>query len=348
MSATEVEIRRPALDNGRIAGIAAAAAALFYPFALMGFHASVNKAFVQPYSNSSLWLWLIAAICMSAAFAVPLLALGTAMRLGETGGAPYARRVTLLAVASPAILNLLGGTIGNAVPETWVWVIFWSVLLFAGMARTGDAHPSAPRLQPGAARARQFHTAAVVGVVIGLFVLFHVGNQLTGLSGPVTYDRVMKTGRLIYRSSMVEPILITVVLLQLASGIYPLWRDSTGRQDRFRTLQIASGCYLIFFLLSHLNAVLLFGRRVLHGDTGWVFATGGPDGLLRSDRLIPYYALAVFFALVHLALGARRLMLKRNVNRSWADRLVYGVAMIGSVVAVAAILGMSGLHPIHA
>ncbi|MFO1402333.1 MAG: hypothetical protein U1F30_14170, partial [Steroidobacteraceae bacterium] len=183
-----------------------------------------------------------------------------------------------------------------------------------------------------------------IGAGIAVFVLFHVGNQLTGLSGPDTYDQLMKLGRVVYRSSIVEALLVTLIFVQLASGLYLLWRDAAGPQDRLRTLQLASGTYLIFFLLSHLNATLVFGRRVLHGDTGWAFATGGPGGLVHAERLVPYYGFAVLFALLHLALGVRRLLLKTHVRRARADAFVVVTGVLGAAIALAILAGMFGLR----
>ncbi|MCC7412626.1 MAG: hypothetical protein IT495_13485 [Gammaproteobacteria bacterium] len=207
-----------------------------------------------------------------------------------------------------------------------------------------DAPLPTPRAAPGPAAARTLHAAVLIGAGIAAFVLFHVGNQLTGLAGSDTYDHLMKLGRVVYRSSLIEPLLVVLIFVQLASGLYLLWRDAAGPQDRLRTLQLASGCYLVFFLLSHLNATLIFGRRVLHGDTGWAFATGGPGGLVHAERLIPYYGFAVVFALLHLALGVRRLLLRRHVRRSRADGVVLATGVLGALIALAILAGMLGLR----
>ncbi|MCC7463771.1 MAG: hypothetical protein IT480_15085 [Gammaproteobacteria bacterium] len=311
--------------------------ALSYPFVLLAYRAAIDGA-LRAADGGAGW-WIAALAGLVAAYGVPLLALVLALRLAAAAAAPAPRRVALLAVAAPPLLNLLGPFHGP-LPELGVWGVFWAVLAGVAFAGARGAAPAVFRPAAGASVARRVHITAIIGIGIAIFLLFHVVNQLSGLAGAGTYDRVMKLGRVIYRSAWIEPILLTLIFLQLLSGLYLLWRDSVGTQDRLRTLQIATGGYLIFFLLSHLNATLLFGRQVLHGDTGFAFATGGPDGLLRAERLIPYYGLAVFFALLHVALGLRRALLARRVRKERADRLVTVVAVGGAVLALVIIAGL--------
>jgi hypothetical protein len=66
--------------------------------------------------------------------------------------------------------------------------------------------------------------------------------------------------------------------------------------------------YLAFYVLGHMDSVFIFARTYLGMDSGWVFATGAPTGLIMDPwniRLVPHYWLAVFFVLAHLASGAR-------------------------------------------
>jgi hypothetical protein len=167
-----------------------------------------------------------------------------------------------------------------------------------------------------------------------------------GLVGPSTHASFMKAVRTIYRSSMIEPLLIALMLFQVASGIYLALRNSVPT-DRFRTFQVASGVYLAFFVLGHMNSVFFFARTYLGIDTDWGFATGAPAGLIRDGwniRLVPHYALGVFFVLSHLAAGARMVMLNHGVRKERADRLMIIGASVAVAVATAIILGMCGLR----
>jgi hypothetical protein len=51
---------------------------------------------------------------------------------------------------------------------------------------------------------------------------------------------------------------------------------------RRRTFQIASGVYLGFYVLGHMDSVFIFARTYLGIDTGWSFATGAPTGLIKD------------------------------------------------------------------
>jgi hypothetical protein len=282
----------------------APALALSYPFVLLAYRAAIDAAL--PAADGGARWWVAALAGLIAAYGVPLLALAIALRLAAAGAAPAARRAALLAVAAPPLLNLLGPFHGP-LPELATWVVFWALLAIVGLVGGRGAAPAVYRPAVGAASARRIHTTTIIGIGIAAFLLFHVGNQLSGLSGAATYDDVMKLGRVVYRSALIEPVLLALIFLQLLSALYLLWRDSVGPQDRFRTLQIA---------------------------------TGGPDGLLRAERLIPYYGLAVFFALLHVALGLRRALLERKVRKARADRLVVVVAAAGAVVALVIIAGL--------
>lgn len=272
--------------------------------------------------------------------AAPLLALVFALRLAGTDAAPAARRVALLAVAAPPILVLYSSLRGS-LPLLGPWLVFWVLLALIAVAVGRGGMQRARPAVAGSLTARRVHMNAIIGVGILLYLLFHVANQLSGWFGAATYDEVMKFGRSVYRAAYIEPILVTLIFLQILSALHLFWRDAAAPQDRFRTLQIASGCYLVFFLLSHLNATLVFGRIFLHGNTGFAFATGGPGGLLRSEQLIVYYGLAVFFALLHVALGVRRALLVRGVRRQRADRVVVVSGALSALLALVIIAGLA-------
>ncbi|MGN8546220.1 hypothetical protein ACQPTN_15680 [Bradyrhizobium sp. 13971] len=111
--------------------------------------------------------------------------------------------------------------------------------------------------------------------------------------------------------------------------------------------QIGSGVYLAAFIVTHLNSALISARAVHHIDTNWAWASGAPVGLIHdawSIRLVPHYALGVFFVLAHLTSGLRGVLIAHGVaataaNRTWAT----GVA-IGALVATAIMSGLCGVR----
>src|SRR5207247_1759057 len=84
-------------------------------------------------------------------------------------------------------------------------------------------------------------------------------------------------------------------------------RWSARGLDGYRSVQIATGVYLGFFLLAHMNSALVSARLLNNIDTDWAWASNAPVGLLKdawSIRLLPHYALGAVCALAHLAGGA--------------------------------------------
>ena len=133
----------------------------------------------------------------------------------------------------------------------------------------------------------------------------------------------------------------------MALGSFFVWRLTVAPSDRFRTFQIASGVYLAFYVLGHMDSVFIFARTYLGIDTGWDFATGAPAGLIKDPwniRLVPHYALGVFFVLAHLAAGVRMILLSHGARKAIADRLMIGGAVAAALVSAVIILAMCGMR----
>jgi hypothetical protein len=152
-------------------------------------------------------------------------------------------------------------------------------------------------------------------------------------------------GRRAYRSPVVEPVLIGLLLFQVVSGARLAWRWSSLPADAYRVFQIGSGAYLAAFILAHLNSALISARGVHKIDTNWAWASGAPTGLIHDAwniRLLPHYALGVFFILAHLSSGLRGVVIAHGVaatvaNRVWAVGLV-----VSGLICVAIISGLCG------
>jgi hypothetical protein len=117
-------------------------AALFYPFALKGFNASVTRIA----EGASTQSWLSAAVCLALAFAVPLIAMLAAMSLSEiarpTAAQLRAKRTALLAVAAPTLFTFLGVVLSmlhDPVPDSWFWVACWAIALALLLRSANDA-----------------------------------------------------------------------------------------------------------------------------------------------------------------------------------------------------------------
>ena len=314
------------------------AAALLYPCALTAFHSSV----AAQTSSSSGFDWIVAALWLALAFALPLSCLALAMTAGRVPGlgplSPAARRIALAGLASPPLFVLAGvapGLLHSPVREGVIWPTAWVCL---GLAASLPSAPEAASASRPNGRLRVAH--GVAGAVVALFVAFHLFNHLTGLLGADTHARVMKAGRLIYRSPVGEPVLIGLLLFQVVAGLTLAWRWSGRPVSLARSLQVCSGAYLAAFILTHLNSVLISARAVHHTQTDWAWAAGLPQGLIAdawSIRLLPHYALGVVFVITHLFCGLRDVMLAHRVSAVVADR-VWCAGLVGAAALATAII----------
>ena len=323
-------------------------AALLYPFALEGFNASVTRIT----GGASTLSWLSAAVCLALAFAVPLIAMLAAMSLSEidrpTVTQLRAKRAALLAVAAPTLFTFLGVVLSmlhDPVPDTWFWVVCWAIALALLLRSTSDAAAKlAPRPVP--APLRVAHGVSALALII-IFLALHIANHLVFPAGEETFNAVMKIFRHVYRTEILQPLLVALFFFQVGTGLFFVWRLTAAPSDRFRTFQIASGVYLAFYVLGHMNSVFIYARTYLGIDTGWGFATGAPAGLIKDAwniRLVPHYWLGAFFVLAHIAAGARAVMMAHGVSKTFADRFMIGGAVVAAIIATVIMLGMSGMR----
>ncbi|NBB09858.1 hypothetical protein GVN17_09660 [Pseudomonas sp. SLFW] len=326
-------------------GICAISAAL-YPWLLDVFHWAVTMENGEGVKGSlSAPNTGIATLMLIAAFAVPLTCLAMAGRALEGESDARARRFALLAMTAPTAYVFFGVVtymLGSKIPDTWMWTPIW--LLIGYRVMTLKASASAAQTKPSP-QLRVAH--GIAGTVAALYVMFHVTNHLFGLVGPDAHAAVMDVGRTVYRSTFIEPLLVAVMLFQIGSGLRLAWTWSDSSGDPYRIYQIASGVFMSVFILGHMNSVFIFARTYLGIPTEWAFAAGLPTGLIHDPwniRLLPHYALGVFFVLTHLVSGLRVVLLAHDVAESKANRVWWAGAGISSMVATAIMCGMTGLR----
>ncbi|MCC8984725.1 hypothetical protein [Bradyrhizobium acaciae] len=323
-----------------------AAGAMAYPFLLDAFHLAVSPTSGEM-STARL---VLAALCLFAATAAPLLGLACAWRLTRAAPSPFelrARRLAYITIAAPPLFVLTGvglGLLHIHVSDELVWVMGWLAAgLYVLLGSEQERPAKSAAIAPSIAGWRVVH--GVAAAVILLYVAFHLTNHLLGLLGPEVHAAVMKVGRTVYRSSVIEPILVALMLFQVAVGMRLAWRWSALPADAFRVFQIGSGMYLAAFIVTHLNSAFVSARAVHHLDTNWAWASGAPTGLIHdawSIRLVPHYALGVFFVLTHLASGLRGVLIAHGVATAVANRIwATGLAAAG-LIALAIMSGLCG------
>jgi hypothetical protein len=345
---------RTAGDTGakaRFPMLAPPLAALLYPFALKGFNASVTRIPDVGAGAFALW-WLSAAVYLALAFAVPLIAMLAAMSLSwivrPTAAQLRAKRAALLAVAAPTLFTFVGVVLymlHDPVADTWIWVACWALAL-ALLLRSDNDAPARVAAHVIPVPLRVAHGVSALTLVM-IFLALHIANHLMFPAGAETYDAVMKVFRHIYRTDILQPLVAALFLFQIGTGLFFVWRLTAAPSDRFRTFQMASGVYLAFYVLGHMDSVFIFARTYLGIDTGWSFAAGAPTGLVRDPwniRLVPHYWLGVFFVLAHLAAGARAVIMAHGVSKAFADRFMVGSAVVAGIVATVIMLGMCGMR----
>jgi hypothetical protein len=346
MDAIAIANRSSDVFRRKLIGVSPAAAAIAYPFLLQAFHLVVLPPGAAPSAADVAG----AAMLLFLAFAMPLSGLASAYRLA---GVPQpsqfdlrARRLAFASIAAPPLFVFLGvapGLLGLRLPEAAVWIAIW---LAAGLYVWLGSEAIVPERTPQSiAGWRVMH--GVAAALIACFVLFHLTNHLFGLAGPQTHAAIMKVGRRVYRSSLVEPVLVTLLLFQVASGVRLAWRWSSLRIDAYRVFQIGSGAYLAAFILAHLNSALISARTVHGIQTDWAWASGAPTGLIHdvwNIRLLPHYALGVFFVLGHLASGLRVVLIAHGAHAVLANRAWLAGLTAAALISTAIICALCGVR----
>lgn len=319
--------------------------AIAYPFLLKAFHAGTSSgAGGMPFLG---WLLLLLAI------AVPVAGIEAATRLGQLTVPSrrdlLAKRLALLTIAaapiftaSGVLLHMAGGPINDII----FWLLFWGGAIALLLARWGDTATTSPVPFAKVPQLRVAHGIGALAIVL-LFLAMHLTNHLFGLAGEAMHRHYMEMFESVYRARWIEPAVVLLFLFLVITGINLFWQHTKRPADVFRTLQIASGIYLVFFVLAHMNSVFFYARTFANIPTDWNFAIGAPAGLLHDAwniRLVPHYLLGVFFVLLHLVIGARGVALAHGLQEARANRLTWLGMLLSGAISVAIILGMTGVR----
>ena len=322
---------------------------LGYPFLLQEFNASVSAILSGAGGFAA---WSTAAVTLLGAFAIPIFALLGAMSFAAidmpTAAQRKARHIAILAVAAPPSFVFLGVVLymlHSPVPDTWFWVVGWAVAcIVVAVADNRSPVKLTAKAAPGWLRVLHGICAACIVVV---FLSLHITNHLFFVEGQSEYMIVMRLFRHIYRGVVLQPVLVSLLLFQVASGLYLAMRRASAPMNKFRTFQLASGAFLALYIVGHMDSVFIFARTYLGIDSDWGFATGAPTGLIKDAwniRLVPHYGLAVFFVLARLFSGLRIVMLAHGARNAIADRVMISGSVAAALTACVIMLGMCGVR----
>lgn len=322
--------------------------AAVYPLTLSGFTQAANAAKV----SGSLAQGLFAAVFLALSVTVPIVSMWVFGRLLKsstpTRAEMWARRTALFAVASPPLFVFTGVmtfVAGAPSLDVWILAVFWLALCIAIM--TADRRQPVPLPREAVNGNLRVSHGVVALVFIVAFLSLHLANHLSALVSVPTHAAIMDVLRQYYRSAIVEPILFCAVAFLVVSGGVLAWKWSARPGDAFRAFQVGSGVFLAVAIFSHMQAVFWFARIHMKIPTDWGFAIGAPTGIVFDPwniRLLPYYFLAVVFAIGHPFAGLRIVMLQHGGDRKVAAWLVVGGTVLGLLIATLISLAMGGLR----
>jgi hypothetical protein len=330
---------------------ATAVAALVYPALLAGLYQSAHWLSAAGSAAAVLDGVAIAASLL-ATFAVPALAFAVASALATierpTMGEARARAFAHLAFACAPLFTFVGVAVylaGFPTADLVIWPLLWVGVIAAVFTGASNATPA--EASTGVPQwLRPMHGVGAAIVIAG-FVSLHLFNHLTGFWSADTHIAVMHVLRKWYRSGVIEPLVVALMLFMVISGAL-LLRARLSRPARFfETLQTMTGAYLAIYILGHMNSVFIYARLSGGTDTDFWFASGGKAGLLGdpwSVRLLPHYALGVWSVITHAGCGLRTVLLSHGVAERSADRVAGWISMLGALVTIPMILALVRIH----
>jgi len=330
---------------------APAIAALIYPLLLAGVYRSAHWL-----SEQTGGARLIGAVALTLSlvitFAVPALALAVAARLAAierpTAGEARGRGVAHLAYACPALFTFLGVVVylaGFPNADRVVWLVVWAGVIAAVLTGASKTAPAKPGVRVPS-WLRPIHGAGAALLIAG-FVVLHLSNHLTGFWSAQLHIDVMGVLRKWYRSGVVEPSVVALMLFMVVSGGLLLRARLQRPAGLFETLQTITGAYLAIYILGHMNSVFIYARLTAGIETDFWFASGGKAGLLGdpwSVRLLPHYALGVWSVIAHAGCGLRTVLLNHGVAQPTPDRVAAWISLLGAAVTVPMILALVRIH----
>lgn len=165
----------------------------------------------------------------------------------------------------------------------------------------------------------------VSGVTLSFFIAIHLSNHLVALiGGPQMHIEWMDTFRKIYRTPLVETVLLLAVGFQVVTGIRLLLVKR--EKNLAQKIQVYSGLYLSFFLILHVAAVIS-GRYIEHLDTNFYYAGVGLNTFPGVYIFMPYYFLSVVAISLHVAS-----LHYLKTNSKIAAQLIGGAGILAAVL----------------
>lgn len=181
---------------------------------------------------------------------------------------------------------------------------------------------------------RKIHYYA--GLVMAFFISLHLLNHTMILISEETYISFMDFARKIYRNPVSETILLAAILVQVISGIQLFRKKWSDRVGLFDKLQLFSGLYFTYFLITHTAAVFA-GRYYFGLDTNLYFGASVVNMYPILLYYIFHYGLAVFAFFAHIGslhyMKAQQYISERVARKHGYAFLILGILLAFLIVA---------------
>ena len=177
------------------------------------------------------------------------------------------------------------------------------------------------------------------GIIILIFVGFHLLNHVYSIFGINAHIQLMKDFRVVYRNIIIESVLLAAVAIQIFSGTKLFLKKRKTAAGFFEKLQIRTGLYLAFFLIFHVG-VVLFGRYYLKLDTNLYFGVAGLNTFPYNLFFIPYYALAIISFFGHISAVHSKKM-KTKILEIGPIKQSFAILFFGVILTVVIFYGLT-------
>jgi hypothetical protein len=271
--------------------------------------------------------------------------MGTAFAFERTRADVSSRTAAHLVFATPSLFvgfNNAANLLRSPQLATIAWAMFWAAVAVIVLAPRKVQKPAVPIAAGGYRRLGMAHGISA-SLILVLFIAPHLTNHMTGLLSGAAHIEFMKDARLLYRAPAFEPLLLSLVAFQVASGALLVRRRLRTASDIFGSLQTMTGVYVGIYFLAHLIAV--FGARYSGTDTNWNWLTNNDRSMLASLsnlRLIGHYWFGPIAIATHLGCGLRLVLRQHGISAAFADvapRIAILAGVVVSSVILVALLG---------
>ncbi len=172
-----------------------------------------------------------------------------------------------------------------------------------------------------------------------IFLTGHMVNHLWALAGVESHIAFMNVARFIYRSWLVEPLIVLSVIVQSVTGFIQL-RHVWGRWPTvWHKIQIFSGLYLMLFMINHTVAIFITLRTVFELDSNFYAAAAGLLIAPLHWFFIPYYALGVIALFAHIA---SFIYFRMSYNKVKREKIAFGFILSGFAVSFLIVAAFGG------